>query len=467
MTRTKPDRSAWRSIRPNGPYSEGGFPTQRREKTWLYGVFAAVFLVMLALTWLTPMVADDYSYSFSWADNSRIRSLGQIVSSMAVHRQLTNGRVLTHGLVHLLLIGPKFIFDLANAGMAVLLLHLFQRQLGPLSAGKRALLLGCGALLLWDLTPVFGQVFLWLDGAVNYGWGVCLFLLFLRPYAAAWLGEERGRSAGKTVLFLLLAFAAGTWSESGAPASFFVALCLLLLSARRSGRLDWLLLAGLILELAGFAFLMSAPATFGRASTGFDLSTLANNLQHVLLPTREHMLPLYVLYAVSFALAASLGADRRRLTLSGLYALGGLVCLAAYFFAAYFTYRHFCFAVCFTVLAELLLLAELIRGGRPVFARVLTAGLAAWFLFLFPLGVLDIGVTYQHSREREAAIRQALAAGETEVTLQVYVPATPYSAPYQLEDLYPQAHVWPNISLEAYYGLEAVYGVLPEGADSP
>ena len=67
------------------------------RRPWL--IYTAVFLLVLLLTWLTPMVADDYSYCFSWADDTRIRSLAQIVPSMTVHRELTNGRVLTHGLV--------------------------------------------------------------------------------------------------------------------------------------------------------------------------------------------------------------------------------------------------------------------------------------------------------------------------------------------------------------------------------
>ena len=171
----------------------------RRAEAALY---LAVFFLMLLFSALTPMLADDYSYCFSWVDDSRIRSLGQIVSSMALHRQLTNGRVFTHGLVQLLLMFPRGIFALLNAGAAVLLLSLFRSFLGELKPGRRALLLLTGALLLWDLTPVFGQVFLWLDGAVNYGWGLCLLLLFLRPYALLWLRGEDARPLWRKLLFL-------------------------------------------------------------------------------------------------------------------------------------------------------------------------------------------------------------------------------------------------------------------------
>ena len=430
-------------------------------------VYAAVFLLLLALSWLTPMVADDFSYCFSWADDTRVTRLGQILPSMAVHRQLTNGRVFTHGLVQLLLMAPKALFNLCNAAMALLLLALTERHFRFLPTARRALLLGIGALLLWDATPAFGQVFLWLDGAVNYGWGIVLFLLFLRPYAALWLEEAQPLPVWRKLLFLPLSFLVGTWAESAAPTCFLIALCLLLLSARRDRRVDPLLLLGLGLELLGIVFLMSAPATQGRASGGFDAATLANNIQVVLLSARKVMLPLLILWALSFAAALSVGADARRLTLSALYLLGGLCSLAAYGFAAYFADRHFCFAVCITALAELLLLGELLRLGRPLLPRAVAGLLAACFLFLFPLGLLDIGVTFKHSLEREAAVRAARAAGEKTVALEVYLPSTAYSAPYHLVDLYPDADSWPNTSVAAYYGFDKVYGVFPEDAISP
>ena len=41
-------------------------------------VFSAVFL----MTCLTPMLADDFSYSFSYADNRRIENIGDIIRSL-------------------------------------------------------------------------------------------------------------------------------------------------------------------------------------------------------------------------------------------------------------------------------------------------------------------------------------------------------------------------------------------------
>ena len=98
---------------------------KRAETALLIGVFSAIFL----MTCLTPMLADDFSYSFSYADGNRIESLGDIIRSLCAHRQTMNGRMFSHGLVMLFLLLPKMVFNLSNAVNAVLLVLLLQKYL--------------------------------------------------------------------------------------------------------------------------------------------------------------------------------------------------------------------------------------------------------------------------------------------------------------------------------------------------
>ncbi len=420
--------------------------------------FAAVFLVLLVFNFMTPLVADDFSYKFSWADVSRIRGLGQIIPSMAVHRQITNGRVLVHGLVQLLLIPPKAVFNVLNALNGVLLGLLMLNYCGEDLRSRRALLPAvCGAFLIWIVTPAFGQVFLWLDGSVNYSWGITVFLLFLWPYAAIWLGRGFRFTPLKAAGFLLLAFAAGALSENGSPSALFAALCLTGLTALREKRLRLLPLAGLAVGCLGLLFLATAPAMSGRGAV-LSLSVLAANFRTVCLKTQELLGGLYAIYAVELVLCLLAGADRRKLLLSGVLALSGLVSLACFVFAVAFSDRHFCFTVLFTVLACLLLLSALLDRGRRTFPALLTGLLTVSFLFQFFLGALDITVIFGKSLERERAIREALATGEKTAALEIYVPATKYAAPYGLQDLNPDPDQWPNDSLALYYGLDAVTG---------
>ena len=405
----------------------------------LLGLYLAVFLVMLCFTALTPMIADDYSYCFSWVDSTRITSPLQIPASMAVHRELTNGRVLAHALVQLILLAPKALFNVLNACSAVLLLRLFDRYYADRDLGQRLLLTLLGALLLFNRMPAFGQVALWLDGSINYSWGILLFLLFLWPYAALWLGREQKGGRLRSLGFLFSALLAGAYSENGSLAALFASCCLTLLTALREKRLRPLPLAGLGLGLAGYVFLMTAPATRGRSS-GFSVSVVARNFKYIAEITRGDMLPLFLLFALALTLCLLFGADRRKLVP-----------------------RHFCFTVYFTVLACLILFSALLEKGRPVLPAAAAAVMAVFFAFNLAQGGLDVAVIHLHARQREALIRQAVEAGETELRVPLHEPATGYSALQGLDDLNTvDGEAWPNCSIADYYGLDSILGIPPE-----
>ncbi|MBQ2328031.1 MAG: hypothetical protein II382_02485, partial [Oscillospiraceae bacterium] len=85
-------------------------------------LLAGIGLIMLGLNWMTPLLADDYTYVHSWADWKRITSPLQIPASMYAHGFKMNGRIVAHAFEQLFLIYPKHLFDFCNAGMAVWLL---------------------------------------------------------------------------------------------------------------------------------------------------------------------------------------------------------------------------------------------------------------------------------------------------------------------------------------------------------
>ena len=114
--------------RSGGPGANSVVPGSGNHRPFLL-LCILVFLVVLVLTALTPMVSDDFAYCFSFADWTRIRHVGQIIPSMAEHRNVTNGRVIVHGLVQLLLLLPRPVYCALNALNAVLLCVLIRRMI--------------------------------------------------------------------------------------------------------------------------------------------------------------------------------------------------------------------------------------------------------------------------------------------------------------------------------------------------
>ncbi len=421
------------------------------------GVFLFVFFVMLILTSLTPLGHDDYSYSFSFADDTRIRSIKQIVPSMLVHRELLNGRIVPHAFVQFFLMIPKPFFNLFNAVNALILTMMVSRLL---TSGKnaRSVSLLCGVFIIWIFSPSFGENYLWLDGAVNYSWGLSVGLFYLYPYISDYLCISRSNSPAEIFFRLPFALMAGAYSENMSLIILFLAFCLSCLIWHRDRKLPASYYIWIVLGAVGYAFLMSAPATAGR-SAGLSVSSLANNFAYILSEARSVLLYLYIISAVLLVYVGTNHGRKPTLILSVLFLFAGALSLFTFVFAAYFVPRHFCCTVFLTSLSIVLLVDESVRLGKPLFGRMLAAGLAVVFAFQFSAGVLDICVSLHKAQLREQTIKTAIEAGEKSVVVEDFIPATSYSLDFYLSPDDPSE--WPNNVVASYYGIDAVLGVEP------
>ena len=433
----------------------GQYQCNRVADRTVWPLYTAVFISAFMLTVLTPKYADDFAYSFSFATDQRIRSIADIFPSMAVHRLLLNGRVVPHFLVQLFLMFPKAVFSLLNAMETILLLKLSSRCLQT-SGKTKCLILLCGIFGIWLFTPSFGENYLWLDGAVNYSWALAVLMLFLTPYISAWFEMPCEKNTLLSVLHIVFSFAAGSWSENGSLAFLFVAGCLFLGTWKRERKLPVYLMLGICSAAAGYIFLMTAPATSGRAAA-MNPSVLITNVQFFLKASFSHLLVLYLAFAALLVMTIVSKGQKDRIIFSILLFLAGFGALASFIFAAYFVERHFSCTVFLTVLSCTVLLDELAQKKRQGLLYVLTGALAAAFLLSFTLGTIDIVVANRKEREREQVIRDAVSKGEKEVTLTNYFPSTVYAVPFILD----APNDWVNMTVASYYGLDTVYGRNP------
>jgi len=434
----------------------------RGEWILILVVFSLVFL----MSSLTPLLADDYTYSFNIATGEPIASPADLVESLTAIREEHNGRIAAHALVQLLLLLPKPVFNFLNALNCVLLLVLSRRFLQAHSHKSRLLMLGIQCLLIWNFLPAFGLTFLWLDGAINYSWGLAVMLLYLWPFAAAYLDQAAAPGKGWVPLHLLLAFPAGAWSENGSIAIIFMALCFLVLLVVERRRLPLSLLVAFALSVLGFLFLMAAPSEAGGRASEMSVVGIAGNIKAILALTRSRLLGLYVLYAVLLVINWS-RANRRLLLSSLILVIGGLGSLAAFSFAVYFTERHFCFTAFFLILAIVMLLTAGHSEKNALLYRAFTAVLAVVFLFNAASAAIDILGTYVNDRQRLYTIEQAKAAGETGLVLPPLLGSTEYSAATFYDLTLEDAGTWPNPDFARYHGLDWVMGRLEEAPTDP
>ena len=441
--------------RSGGPGANSVVPGSGNHRPFLL-LCILVFLVVLVLTALTPMVSDDFAYCFSFADWTRIRHVGQIIPSMAEHRNVTNGRVIVHGLVQLLLLLPRPVYCALNALNAVLLCALIRRMIALPSRKQEMVILLFGICFFCCFLPAFGENVLWLDGSLNYFWGLSCSLLFLFPFLMDYLALPHHESVFLSVMRIFLAFVFGTWSENASLVFLFLAVCLYLLQWIKTRQFRLFPLFWIVAAMAGYVFLMTAPATAGRAGAP-SISVIGYNFRVIFDAARNDLLWPLLIWAVLFALAVSCRVERRLLIASALLFVGALLAHLSYTFAAYFVPRHLCTTVFLLMLAAVLLLAGLCRVDRPVFSGAALACLSVLFLLQFPVGVLDVAVSYHKQQLREQQIDTALAAGQRSVVLENYYPYTAYAVPFELSLSDPS--VGPNINIADYYGLDSVLGL--------
>ena len=415
------------------------------------------FAMMLLCNHWTDLIADDYRYCFSYADDTRIESVAQIFPSMAAHRQSMNGRVVPHFLVQLFLMLPKGVFDLVNSLFFVLLVWL----LHTLAVGRglpNPVLLTLLLFSFWAFQPDFGQVFLWLTGSVNYLWCGVFSLLWLLPLVRRFRDETEPGMAAR-ILFVVFSFPVGAYSENGTVA--LVAAWLAFAAAdfffcRRCPAL-WLWL-GLASMLGGFAYMMSAPAETVNKSAEMTLPVLLANFVET---GRMYLRfwPLLVSFAVFYALALYRKVDLKTRLLSLVLLFGSLAGQFVLTFAMYCAGRSMHIALVLLLLSNAVLLARLYDlPGRNVLIAALLAGMCfmarSWFV-----GLPDIRDTHYLLQYNEDFIADCAARGEREVQLWRPYAKTSWSALEGLAYLNPEdPNDWPNVYMAKFYGVDKVIG---------
>ena len=417
---------------------------------------AAIFLLLLFCNHETDLVADDYRYCFSYMDGSRIESAAQIIPSMAAHRLTMNGRVIAHALVQLFLLLPKAVFDVVNAAVLAALLLLICRLCDR--KGPNVLLLLASFGCLWVLQPDFGQVFLWLDGSVNYLWCAALCLLWLLPWAAR-LTEDQHPAKALQILYVPFSFLVGAYSENATVALVAIALGFLLLEVfgkkRRIGLWAPLSLAAMLL---GFFTMMLAPAESVNKSAEMRLPVLIANF----LETGRFYLrfwPLLLSFALFYILAVKHDVSRDRRLLSLVLLFGSLAGHFVLTFAMYTAARSTYIGLILLICADGVLFASLLEAGSRAVPAALCAVCLAFTAYLVPVGVRDIVRTHAALQFNAELILECAANGETVVQVPRPYPDTGYPAyaglPYlNTED----PDDWPNVYMAKYYGVDQIIG---------
>lgn len=423
-----------------------------RSRKMHAALIVCMFLLMLLGNFLTPYSVDDWTYMHSFATGERITDLGDIFPSMAAHAQFVNGRLFAHFWVQLFLLLPKAVFNIVNAlvftGSVVLLARLAQR-----GEERNNLFLLMSFCAVWVFVPAFGQVFFWLDGACNYGWGCAAGLAFLAPYIRLFERDTQKRPVF-WLLWMLMGFYTGAYLENVAISAIFLSLLLLVgrrcLRKKKNGSLPYL---PVLAAAGGFLFMLLCPAESAKTGADRTLAALGTGFVAALKAYRA-LAVLLVVFVLALVLALWYHARRERVLLAAALLLGSLCANFALSIASYYPERCLAFPALLLILADGVLLSELFSGKTSLLVLCTAAVLVLPALYWGVYGFADITSVYLQVRQNEAAITEAAGRGENSVTVPYVETQTRYPALYGIKYLDtedPQS--WPNDAMADVLGI--------------
>lgn len=407
---------------------------------------------MFLLNSHTPLMMDDYDYSFNWSTGERLAGLSDILASQAAHYRLWGGRSVAHFLAQLFLYLGKPVFNIANTVMYLLLLLEIYALARPRGSRSCWLIpLAAHAFLLFGV-PFFGVVFLWLDGACNYLWGTALALM---PLVIARSEREGGFFDGglsRGAFALPLCFIAG-WTNENTACGVLAVMLLLLLWDRLKGRpvRGWRIAAA-ALQALGVLVMLLAPGNFARPSGG-QTRTLVMELLYRFAVVSVCVLRYAAVPALLTALVLFLA--RRKgwsMRMEWLCMLGACAFLSAYALVGspQISDRSFTAVVVLALSALLAACADCRVKAHPALG-------AALALIVLADGCWALGDVCAHEQAWLAQVRKIEAAAE-EGSADVRISSVASHSRYTMDIMIGEdASQWPNSTLSRYYGV-SVYG---------
>ncbi|MBO6179900.1 MAG: hypothetical protein J6O04_12040 [Selenomonadaceae bacterium] len=243
-------------------YINFAFQSEIIKKTMFFLCLILIFIMIYGFNRHTPLIVDDFAMKNVALENDFWGILGALYN----YYFTWGGRIIVHAIAYFFLsMDDRSIFNIVNTFCYIALnfLILFH-GFGKMVFSSFALVML--NLMLFLFTPVFGQDFLWLDGAANYLWGIVIVLTFFIPYRLQLAKTENIFKHEKLALLPILIFGiiAAWTNENLSLALVFMIFVSVLVSKKYSKHIYLWQIVGGIGAVIGAAFLILAPGNFNR-----------------------------------------------------------------------------------------------------------------------------------------------------------------------------------------------------------
>lgn len=427
---------------------------------------------MAYMNYMTPLFADDFSYSVSFVTKEPFESFSQILQSQYLHYFSTNGRTVVHTLAQVLLwIGKPALNWINAAAFLSLCILICFHGLGSFGAIK-----GYHIILvftaLWLFTPHFAGSYLWVMGSANYMYSPQIILLFMVPFRRA-MARQREKNAVQrhpavdSLIWWFFGIMAGWSNENTSLALIAMIFCVLTARFIKKEKIPGWMAFGFIGNVTGAVLLFASPAQAKRLSAagGFGgLRQWVERFVSISAQVCEYLWALILVVLIALIVIASQNrrTDRKfllgKLFPAGIYAVGALISIYSMVGSPQFpiwTWSSILVLVLITVMA----LVSTIDISHSDMLWMVKNGVCIGLL-------LAVAVTYSNAApelfrikeeytKRELLIAEAASSGEG-LTVQPIISTCTYSSYSLFLELNEDPASWPNNAIANYYGIPSI-----------
>lgn len=429
--------------------------------------FSILFLTAFLFNYWTPYAADDYSYMYNLGNGERITSIFQIFPSLAVHyMQYGNGRIVSHFFVMLFLMVPKIIFDVLNAFLFVFFIAFVLR----ITAGKKSfsiLLLFAVPTLFWLYMPAYGQIFLWLDGSINYMWSYLFALIFLSVYITLLRGKSLLKQTWKLILFCVFTLLFGNYSENVSFSVIFTGFILLCITmyGQKSFRKLFIYVLPIVCGALGYLILLLSPSGSAKFSENLSLPLIFKNAVEIFTEYYNTCRIPLIFFFVLLGIALYYKLDKKEILIALAFFFISVIASGMLVIASYLPERSLANGIVFLIIGIVQLL-QLLRSNTRLecVSLCVCIYLIVGSLMSYWEGSYDIYRVHKEQAVRDTTIESAVSAGDTVIGVPIITSTTKYCCKYGLLDMNGEDSddPFPNVYIAKYYGLDKIYVIYPE-----
>lgn len=413
-----------------------------------------IFAMMLILNFLTPIIADDYSYSFG-ANGERIKNIIDIIVRQIDHWLNWGGRNVAHFIANFLLMYPKTIFNILNSLMYTALVYLIYKH-SQTTKEEKPLLLILIHLGLYFLTPVFGQNCIWLIGSCNYLWTIVIILIFLLMYRENYKKKD---TIALSIGMLLLGIIAG-WTNENTAFGLIVIEILSMLAYKGKDKIEKYKISGLIGTIIGFIMMICAPGNFIRNKEFADESSfvvkIIKRIFNVTISIMDliPILIICVIILISIYIYKNKKIDKR----AWIYLIASFLTIYAMVLSPTFPERAWFGIVVFMLISITSMIYNIEKIHKFFNIILIDIAIIGTFYYIgdYLLLAQDINELRATWNYRISTIEEMKESGQTDFEFSEYVTTNTKSPQYGLADISIEAHGWPNDAIEKYYEIGSI-----------